>query len=151
MFISAPWDVKEPTHYSRRVGDEVPGVDCPLCVYGWVGIAGPHQLNSWQNFNLLKQINNKQTNKQTSVSCALLIHPCLPFLDGLFLFFMKATNGRDEAIFRSFAATERLRREKEFGNGSSSLSRARNEEAWGESNNIAHALQLCETRWRGEI
>ena len=30
----------------------------------WVGIAGPHQLNSCQNFNLLKQINNKQANKQ---------------------------------------------------------------------------------------
>ena len=26
MFISSLWDVKEPTHYSRRVGDEVPGV-----------------------------------------------------------------------------------------------------------------------------
>ena len=41
---------------------------CPQCVYGWVGIAGPHQLNSCQNFSLLKQItNNKQTNnKQTN-------------------------------------------------------------------------------------
>ena len=26
MFISSLWDVKEPTHYSRRVGDGVPGV-----------------------------------------------------------------------------------------------------------------------------
>ena len=26
MFISFPWDVKEPTHYSRRAGDKVPGV-----------------------------------------------------------------------------------------------------------------------------
>ena len=26
MFISSLWDVIEPTHYSRRVGDEVPGV-----------------------------------------------------------------------------------------------------------------------------
>ena len=25
MFISSLWDVKEPTHYSRRVGDGVPG------------------------------------------------------------------------------------------------------------------------------
>ena len=25
MFISSLWDVKEPTHYSRRVGDEVSG------------------------------------------------------------------------------------------------------------------------------
>ena len=28
-----------------------------------MGTAGSHQLNSYQNFNLLKQINNKQTNK----------------------------------------------------------------------------------------
>ena len=42
-------------YYSRRVGDEVPGVVDVLC------IAGPHQLNSCLNFNLLKQINNKQT------------------------------------------------------------------------------------------
>ena len=26
MFISSPWDVKEPKHCPRRVGDEVPGV-----------------------------------------------------------------------------------------------------------------------------
>ena len=26
MFISSVWDVKEPTHYSRIVRDEVPGV-----------------------------------------------------------------------------------------------------------------------------
>ena len=26
MLISSLWDVKEHTHYSRRVGDEVPGV-----------------------------------------------------------------------------------------------------------------------------
>ena len=38
MFISSLWDVKEPTHYSRRVGNEVPGVVAVLCVYmgGWV-------------------------------------------------------------------------------------------------------------------
>ena len=31
------WDVKEPTHYSRRVGDEVPGVVAVLreCMGGW--------------------------------------------------------------------------------------------------------------------
>ena len=41
MFISSLWDVKEPTHYSRRVGDEVPGVVAVLCMYtgGWVGLA----------------------------------------------------------------------------------------------------------------
>ena len=31
MFISSLWDVKEPTHYSRRVGDDVPGVVAVLC------------------------------------------------------------------------------------------------------------------------
>ena len=61
MFISSLWDVKKPTHFSRRVGDEVPGVVAVLCKYMGVSIAGPHQLNSCQNFNLLKQINNKQT------------------------------------------------------------------------------------------
>ena len=29
-FISSLWDVKEPTHYSRKVGDEVPGVVAAL-------------------------------------------------------------------------------------------------------------------------
>ena len=38
MFISSLWDVKEPTHYSRRVGDEVPGVVAVLSEFmgGWV-------------------------------------------------------------------------------------------------------------------
>ena len=40
MFISASWDVKEPTHYSKRVGHEVPGVVAVLCE----SIAGPYQL-----------------------------------------------------------------------------------------------------------
>ena len=30
MFISSLWDVKEPTHYSIRVGDVVPGVVAAL-------------------------------------------------------------------------------------------------------------------------
>ena len=57
------WDVKEPTHYSRKVGDEVPRVVAVLCecVGAWVGISDLHQLNSCQNFNLLKRINNKQS------------------------------------------------------------------------------------------
>ena len=32
-YISSLWDVKEPTHYSRTVGDEVPGVVAVLCEY----------------------------------------------------------------------------------------------------------------------
>ena len=31
MFISSMWEVKEPTHYSKRVGNEVPGVVAVLC------------------------------------------------------------------------------------------------------------------------
>ena len=31
MVISSMWDVKEPTHYSKRVGYEVPGVVAVLC------------------------------------------------------------------------------------------------------------------------
>ena len=31
MFISLMWEVKEPTHYSKRVGHEVPGVVTVLC------------------------------------------------------------------------------------------------------------------------
>ena len=38
--FSIPWDVKEPTHYSKRAGHEVSGVVAVLCE----NIAGPHQL-----------------------------------------------------------------------------------------------------------
>ena len=31
MFISSMWDVKEPAHYSKRAGHEVPGVVAVLC------------------------------------------------------------------------------------------------------------------------
>ena len=31
MFISSMWDAKEPTHHSKRVGHEVPGVVVVLC------------------------------------------------------------------------------------------------------------------------
>ena len=32
MFISSMWDVKDPTHYSKRVGVKFPGVVAVLCV-----------------------------------------------------------------------------------------------------------------------
>ena len=38
--FTIPWDVKEPTHYSKRVGHEVPGVVAAL----YESAAGPHQL-----------------------------------------------------------------------------------------------------------
>ena len=31
MFISSTWEVKEPTHYSKRVEHEVPEVVADLC------------------------------------------------------------------------------------------------------------------------
>ena len=31
MFISSMWDLKERTHYSKRVGHEVPGVVAVFC------------------------------------------------------------------------------------------------------------------------
>lgn len=31
MFISSMWDVKEPAHYLKRAGHEVPGVVAGLC------------------------------------------------------------------------------------------------------------------------
>ena len=34
MFIGSMWDVKELTHYSKRVGREVPGVVAILCEWG---------------------------------------------------------------------------------------------------------------------
>ena len=43
MFITL-WDVKEPTHYSKRVGREAPGVVAVLCAVpslqpgGWLGV-----------------------------------------------------------------------------------------------------------------
>ena len=37
-----------------------------------MGIAGPHQLNSCQNFNLLKQITNKQTDSVGHTTCMFL-------------------------------------------------------------------------------
>ena len=44
MFKSPMWDIKEPTHYSKRVGCEVPGVVAVLCVIpsGWSGKNAQH-------------------------------------------------------------------------------------------------------------
>ena len=38
MFISSMWDVKEPTHYSKRAGREVSRCcGCSSCCFFWVG------------------------------------------------------------------------------------------------------------------
>ena len=47
MFISSVWDVKKPTHYTKRVGREVPGVVAVLCELvsegdiPWLGLRVP--------------------------------------------------------------------------------------------------------------
>ena len=51
------WGIKEPAHYSKRVGHEVPGVVAFLCE----SIAGPYQLIA-AKLNLLNQISNKKNN-----------------------------------------------------------------------------------------
>ena len=56
--ITIPWDVKEPTHYSKRVGHEVPGVVAVLCE----SIAGPHKLIAAKKLNLLNQIKERKKN-----------------------------------------------------------------------------------------
>ena len=58
--FTIPWDVKEPTHYSKRVGHEVPGVVAGLCE----SIAGLHQLIAAKKLNLLNQIKRKKRKKE---------------------------------------------------------------------------------------
>ena len=54
MFISYMWDVKEPTHYLRGVGHEVPRIVAVLCGVGWghsnwhKAVVVLHQLD-WQS------------------------------------------------------------------------------------------------------
>ena len=38
MFVSSTWDLKEPTHYAKSGGHEVPGVVAVLCE--WLGGVG---------------------------------------------------------------------------------------------------------------
>ena len=60
MFISSMWYVKEPTHYSKKVGHQVPGVATVLCE----SIAGPHQL-------IAAKTQPSQSNKQTTINIQL--------------------------------------------------------------------------------
>ena len=48
------WGIKKPTHYSKRLGHEVPGAMAVFCE-----CMGGY-FSSCQNLNLLKQINNKK-------------------------------------------------------------------------------------------
>ena len=50
MFTSSMWDVKEPTHYSKRVGHEVPGVLGVLCE----GMGGVGEVKIWTDSGCLE-------------------------------------------------------------------------------------------------
>ena len=53
----------KPTHYSKRVVHEVPGVVAVLCE----SIAGPHQLIAAKKLNLLNQIKERKKNQANQV------------------------------------------------------------------------------------
>ena len=57
--FTIPWDVKEPTHNSKRVGHEVPGVVAVLCE----SIAGPRQLIATKKTQPV-QSNKRQKKKE---------------------------------------------------------------------------------------
>ena len=65
--FSIPWDVKEPTHYSKRAGHEVSGVVAVLCK----NIAGPHQLIAAKKLNLFNQIKKKRKKGHFRVTLSL--------------------------------------------------------------------------------
>ena len=52
MFISSLWDVKEPTHYSKRLGHEVPGFVAVLCE----GIGGVGEVKIWTDSGCLERL-----------------------------------------------------------------------------------------------
>ena len=58
--FTIPWDVKEPTHYSKRGGHEVPGVVTVLCE----STAGPHQLIAAKKLNLLNKIKERKKRRR---------------------------------------------------------------------------------------
>ena len=81
MFISSLWDVKEPTHYSRRVGDEVPGVVAVLreCMGGWAEQVPISCIAANTSTCSNKEITNKQTNIPITIeiSCTILLREWL--------------------------------------------------------------------------
>ena len=62
MFISSMWDVKEPTHYSKREDMKFP----VLWLSSVKSIAGPHQLTA-------AKTQPAQSNKQTTTTSNLLL------------------------------------------------------------------------------
>ena len=78
--FTIPWDVKEPTHYSKRVGHEVPGVVAGLCE----SIAGPHQLIAAKKTQPAQSNKKKKERKKEKVLFLLFF---LFFFDFFLLFF----------------------------------------------------------------
>ena len=76
MFISSLWVVKEPTHYSKRVGDEVPAVVAVFreCLGGWV-----KQVHISCVAANTSTCSNKINNKQTNLSFSIFV--LKPFVD----------------------------------------------------------------------
>ena len=74
--FSIPWDVKEPTHYSKRVGHEVPGVVAVLCE----SIAGPHQLIAAKKKTQPAQSNKRKKKNRGRLS--FVEHACFFFTCG---------------------------------------------------------------------
>ena len=60
MFISFLWDVEEPTHYSRRVGDVVPGVVAVLF--------SPAEVTGFAVMSLKKLTVYEATQAETAIS-----------------------------------------------------------------------------------
>ena len=62
--FTIPWDVKEPTHYSKRVGHEVPGVVAVL----FESIAGLHQLRAAKKTQPAQSNKRKKRKKENNNS-----------------------------------------------------------------------------------
>ena len=71
--FTIPWDVKEPTHYSKRVWHEVPGVVAVLCE----SIAGPHQLIAAKKTQPA-QSNKRKKERKTWGHNQVYTYSCIP-------------------------------------------------------------------------
>ena len=74
--FTIPWDVKEPTHYSKRVAHEVPGVVTVLCE----STAVPHQLIAAKKLNLLNQIKEEERLQMLgwiNIGIQRIMHKCI--------------------------------------------------------------------------
>ena len=67
--FTIPWDVKELTHYSKRVGHEVPGVVAVL----YESIAGPHQLIAAKKTQPAQSNKRKKERPGVTIKCILTV------------------------------------------------------------------------------